>query len=43
MQRFEDVPVPRPMVPADFGYSGFGAFAAISVALGLSGLLYLIH
>lgn len=33
---------PRPMVPADFGYSALGAFAALSVALGLSGLLYLV-
>ena len=37
-----DTPVPKPMVPADFGYSASGAFAAISLALTLSSLLYLV-
>ena len=43
MHPIDDVPVPRPMIPADFGYSASGAFTAISVAFSLSALLYLIR
>jgi len=33
----------QPMVPAEFGYSARGALAALSLALTLASLLYLVH